>query len=71
MGLIYGKHTSGWRNTYEFVSEEDKKNRVEEKIELLKDFMVENAESYFHELYASKTPSCLDKTCRTIIFNNL
>ena len=71
MGIIYGKHTESWREAYEFSSKEDKKAQVDEKIEVLEDFKIENPESYRPILNRAKTPVALDRACRTIICDNL
>lgn len=71
MGIIYGKHTEGWREAYEFASKEDKNEQVNEKIEVLEGFEIENPENYRSILNRAKTPVALDRACRTIICNNL
>lgn len=71
MSIIYGKHTESWREAYEFSSKEEKREQVNEKIEILKDFRIRNPESYRPVLNMAKTPIALDRACRSIICNNL
>ena len=71
IGLITGKHTQSWKEAYEFSSNEDKLEQINEKIEVLEGFEIENPESYRPILNRAKTPAALDRTCRTIICNNL
>ena len=71
IGLVIGKHTQSWKEAYEFASNEDKKAQVDEKIEVLEGFEIENPESYRSMLEGAKTPIALDRACRTIVLDNL
>ena len=71
IGLITGKHTKSWKESYEFSSNEEKLEQVNEKIEVLEGFEIPNPESYRNMLERAKTPLALDRTCRTIVLDNL
>ena len=71
IGLITGKHTKYWKEAYEFSSNEEKQEQVNEKIEVLEGFEIPNPESYRHMLERAKTPVALDRACRTIVLDNL
>ena len=71
IGLVIGKHTQSWKEAYEFASNEEKQEQVDEKIRVLEDFEIENPESYRPILNRAKTPVALDRTCKMIILDNL
>ena len=71
MFLFSKNHTESWKETFCFIDEASKKAQVDEKIEILKDFEIEDAESYRSLLITAKTPSSLDRICCAIICNNL
>lgn len=71
IGMTSGKHTESWKEAYEFASAKDKKEQVEEKMEVLKDFLIRNPESYRPVLERAKTPVALDRACRSIVMDNL
>lgn len=70
-GLTSGKHTESWKEAYEFSSSKDKQEQIEEKMEVLKDFLIRNPESYRPVLERAKTPIALDRACRSIVMDNL
>ena len=71
IGLITSKHTQSWKEAYEFSSNEDKLEQINEKIEILEGFEIPDPESYRPMLERAKTPVALDRACRTIVLNNL
>ena len=71
IGLIAGKHPQSLKESYEFSSNEEKLEQVNEKIEVLEDFEIPNPESYRNMLEMAKNPIALDRACRTIILDNL
>lgn len=71
MSILYGKHTQGWKTTYEFASEKDKKKQVDEKIRLLEDFLVSSPEKYRKALNKASSPASLDRIFRAIISDAL
>lgn len=64
---FYGKHGQNWDESYHFSSEKDKKSQVEEKIKILKEFLVKSPESYRSVLNKAESPIALDRICRSII----
>lgn len=71
IGLVIGKHAHSWKEAYEFASNEEKQEQVNEKIEVLEDFEIHEPESYRPILERAKTPVALDRTCKMIILDNL
>ena len=54
IGLVIGKHTQSWKEAYEFASNEEKQEQVNEKIEVLEDFEIPEPESYRQVLERAK-----------------
>lgn len=64
---FYGQHSQNWNESYHFSSEKDKKFQIEEKIKILKEFLVKSPESYRSALNKAESPIALDRICRSII----
>ena len=71
IGLIAGKHPQSWKESYEFSSNEEKLEQVNEKIKVIEDFEIHDPESYRPILERAKTPVALDRVCRSIVLDNL
>lgn len=69
--MSYGKHGKGWQAAFSFSSEEDRKEQVEEKLEVLEGFRIRHPEQYLTILNKAKTPVALDRACRSIVEENL
>ena len=61
------KRATSCVRAYEFISEEDRQEQIEEKIEVLEGFEIEDPESYRFIFNRAKTPVALDRACRSIV----